>query len=95
VYGFIDAALRVRGQDMADMSIGVPITYQVIRNLWPEHVNAYMDFLVKNIGSDELMNVGMMHGGQQYLDYRKPGRSGVPMGLARFMIEGDKGRFDI
>jgi hypothetical protein len=26
VYGFIDAALRATGQDMADMSIGVPGT---------------------------------------------------------------------
>ena len=32
----------------------------------------YMDFLVKNIASDALMNVGVMHGGQQFLDYMKP-----------------------
>jgi hypothetical protein len=89
VYGFIDAALRVRGQDMADLSIGVPVTYQVIRALWPENVNKYMDFLVKNINSDALMITGVMHGGQQYLDYRKAGTAGVPMGLARFIIEGD------
>jgi hypothetical protein len=36
------------------------------------------------------MNAAIMHGGQQFLDYSKPGASGVPMGLARFMIEGDK-----
>ena len=75
---------------MADMSIGPPITYQVIRKLWPEHVNEYMDFLVKNIASDALMNVGVMHGGQQFLDYMKPGASGVPMALALFMIDGDQ-----
>ncbi|MGO9686545.1 MAG: hypothetical protein ACLPTZ_28885 [Beijerinckiaceae bacterium] len=89
VYGYIDAALRVRGQEMADMSIGVPITFQVIRRLWPDHVNECMDFLAKNLTTDALLNVGMMHGGQQYLDYSKPEISGVAMGLARFMIEGD------
>jgi hypothetical protein len=49
-----------------------------------------MDFIAKNIASDALMNVGVMLGGQQYLDYQKPGTAGAPMGLARFMIEGDK-----
>ena len=90
VYGYIDAALRKIGQDMSDMSIGVPITFQVIRKLWPDHVNEYMDFLAKNINTDELLMIGIMHGGQQYFDYSKPGASGAPMGLARFMIEGDK-----
>jgi hypothetical protein len=89
VYGYIDAALRAKGHDMADMSIGVPITFQVIRKLWPDHVNECMDFLAKNLTTDALLNFGMMHGGQQYLDYSKPGTSGVPMGLACFMIEGD------
>ena len=36
------------------------------------------------------MMVGVMHGGQQYLDFQKPDAAGVPMGLARFMTEGDK-----
>ena len=89
VYGYIDAALRSIGQDMADMAVGVPVTYQVIRRLWPDRVNEYMDFIAKHMRSDELMNIGMMHGGQQFLDYHKPGASGAPMGLARFMIEGD------
>jgi hypothetical protein len=87
--GYIDAALRSIGQDMAHTSVGVPVTYQVIRKLWPDRVNEYMDFLAKNMDSDKLMNIGMMHGGQQYLDYHKPGVSDVPMGLARFMIGGD------
>lgn len=90
VYGYIDAALRVKGHDMADMSIGVPITFQVIRRLWPDRVNECMDYLAKNLQTDALMNAAIMHGGQQFLDYTKPGASGVPMGLARFMIEGDK-----
>jgi hypothetical protein len=79
VYGYIDAALRTKGHDMADMSIGVPITFQVIRRLWPDHVNECMDFLAKNLRSDALMSAGIMHGGQQFLDYSKPGASGAPM----------------
>jgi hypothetical protein len=31
-----------------------------------------MDFFVKNIASDALMNVGVMLGVQQFLDYMKP-----------------------
>ena len=49
-----------------------------------------MDFLVKNIASDALMNVGVMHGGQQFLDYMKPRDFRVFMGLALFMIDGDQ-----
>jgi tetratricopeptide (TPR) repeat protein len=89
VYGFIDAALRTKGLDMADVSIGVPITYQVIRKLWPEKVSVYMDFLIKNMHSDALIAAGMMRGGEQYLDWIKPGAPGVPMGLAIFITEGD------
>ena len=90
VYGYTDAALRTKGHDMADMSIGVPITFQVIRRLWPDHVNECMDFLAKNLEKDVLLSIGIMHGGQQFLDYSKTGASGVPMGLARFMIEEDE-----
>lgn len=89
VYGYIDAALRVKGHDMADMSIGVPITFHVIRRLWPGNVDECMDFLANNIKTDMLMNAAIMHGGQQFLDYSKPGASGVPMGLARFLVQGD------
>jgi hypothetical protein len=85
-----EEAIFFNGLHMAD--VGVPITYQVIRKLWPEKVNVYMDFLAKNITSDALIRVGMMRGGQQYLDNIKPGAPEfqVPMGLAIFMIEGDK-----
>jgi hypothetical protein len=88
VYGFVDAALRVWGQDMADVSVGVPITFQVIRRLWPDHVNECMDYLVKNISKDALLMTGVMRGGQQYLDWRNHKRT--PMGLGVFLIEGDK-----
>ena len=64
VYGYIDAALRKIGQDMSDMSIGVPITFHVIRKLWPDRANEYMDFLARTLNNDELLMVGMMHGGK-------------------------------
>lgn len=89
VYGFVDAALRTIGQDMADSSVGVPVTFQILRRLWPEDAYDYMDFLVDSIGQNDLVMFGVMHGGQQFLDYAKPGREGAPMGLARFMIDGD------
>jgi hypothetical protein len=74
VYGYVDAALRSIGQDMADTSVGVPVIFQVIRKLWPNREVEYMDFLVKDIRSNnDLMMVGVMHGGQQYADYSKPG----------------------
>jgi hypothetical protein len=80
VYGYVDAALRTIGQDMADMSVGVPITFQVIRKLWPDRATEYMDFLAKNLRTDQLLNVGIVHGGQQYLDYRKPEAPVSPWG---------------
>jgi hypothetical protein len=49
-----------------------------------------MDFLVKNIASDALMNVGVMHGDQQFLDYMKPRASDCLWGSALFMIDGDQ-----
>ena len=30
IYGFVDGALRTIGQDMGDVSIGVPIVFQVL-----------------------------------------------------------------
>jgi hypothetical protein len=90
VYGYIDAALRTDGHDMADTSIGAPITYHVLRRLWPDRVNDCMRALLANLRTDQQMMAAIMHGGQQCLDFRKPGVSGVPMDLARFLIEGDR-----
>jgi hypothetical protein len=89
IYGYIDAALRTKGLEMADTSVGVPITYQVLRRLWPQHAYECMQLLVDNIATDQVIVAAMMHGGQQCLDYRKPGAVGVPMGLAEFLIEDD------
>jgi hypothetical protein len=49
VYGYIDAVLRTKGWDMADTDVGVPITYQVIRRLWPGKEAEYMSFLAEKI----------------------------------------------
>jgi hypothetical protein len=90
IYGFIDAALQMIGQDMSDPSIGIPILCEVLNRLFPGRVEDYAKFLVSHMGKDELVTLGAMHGGQQYLKYIKPGSEGMPMGLARFIVEGDK-----
>ena len=65
------------------MNVGPPVTFHVLRRLWPEHHQEYMDFLAKNIGHDAVMHVGVLHGGQQFLDTVSTKKSlvGVPMGL--------------
>lgn len=90
IYGFIDCALRSIGQDMGDVAVGVPITYQVLRDLFPGHEQAYTNFLIGHL-KDEVVVLGMMSGGQQYADFIiTPGAKGAPMGLAKFILEGDE-----
>jgi hypothetical protein len=89
VYGFTDAVLRVKGRDMTDMSVGPPVTYHVLRQLWPEHANKYMEFIFENLTTNSLMHVGIMHGGQQFLDFVN-GKLKAPMGLALFLLEQSK-----
>lgn len=86
VYGFVDAGLRVIGQDMSDMSVGVPLTYQVLRRVFPGFEQRYLDYIVQSIKSDHNMMAGVMLGGQQYLDWLN-GKLHAPMGLARCLIE--------
>lgn len=86
VYGYIDAVLRTKGWDMADSHVGVPITFQVIRRLWPGKEAEYTAFLADRL-QDPLVVAGMMHGGQQYIDFSKPSHAGAPVGLARFILE--------
>jgi hypothetical protein len=88
IYGFIDCALQCGGQNMSDVSIGIPLTYQVLRHLFPGREDAYMKVIIDHL-KDESVDLGMMKGGQQYADYSKPEKEGAPMGLARFVIEGD------
>src|ERR1700730_14032620 len=87
IYGYIDAFLRMRGIDMSNTESGVPITFHVFRKLFPERDPLrYVEFLSANL-QDETVNLGMMHGGQQCVDYSKPGVEGAPMGLFRFILE--------
>lgn len=92
IYGFVDSALTAIGQDMSNAAIGVPITYQVLRRLFPGHEERYTQFLVETMGKDEEVTLGATKGGQQYIDFVAKQRSdgGVAMGLARYLIEGDK-----
>ncbi len=90
VYGTVDAALRTVGQDMAEMSVGVPALYQVLRRLFPGSEDRYLDFITQSVTSDRDMMSGMMKGGQQYIDWRN-GKINTPMGLARYLLELRKG----
>lgn len=86
LYGYVDAVLRSRGLDMRDPELGIPITFQVIRRLWPGKEREYTDFLAGHL-SDPIVCAGIMHGGQQYTDWFKSENSDdVPMGLARYII---------
>ncbi len=87
VYGFTDAVLQTGNLEMRDIELSGPILYHVFRMLFPsDDALRSMNFLVDNL-RDEAVVFGMHHGGQQYLDYRKPDAKGGPMGLARFMLE--------
>ena len=74
---------------MSDTAIGIPITFQVFRRLYPGRELQYTQFLFDHMGKDEMVTLGAIHGGQQYITYSKPGTEGAPMGLARFLIDGD------
>src|SRR5947209_8351604 len=49
VYGWTDAFLRIRGWDMADKSIGMPVLFHTLRTLWPGDKNRIMHYLVEHI----------------------------------------------
>lgn len=90
IYGFIDAALRTIGQDMADVTIGVPVTFQVLRRLFPGKESDYLKILQETISSDEAGISEMMSGGQQYLDFNS-GKLSAPFGLARIIVSAHDG----
>src|SRR5260370_20831094 len=46
IYGFIDGALQCNGGDIADVTVGPPILYHVLRSLFPGHERGYMEFLM-------------------------------------------------
>lgn len=84
VYGWTDAFLRIRGWDMADKSIGMPILFHALRILWPGDENRIMHYIVEHI-LDSALQAGMMHGGQQYLDWRNR-KLLAPTGLAQCLM---------
>ena len=90
IYGFINAALRTIGPDMSKIEISVPITYHILERLFPGKGAKYGTFMAEHMGTDRMVTLGAMTGGQQYVDLNRPGRKGIPMGLARYVIEGDK-----
>lgn len=85
IYGFIDGALRTIGQNMADESVGVPITFHVLKNLFPGREERYTQYLINHMGTDETVTLGAMTGGQEYLDFAKK-KIAAPMGLARYIM---------
>jgi hypothetical protein len=85
MYGFIDAALRTIGQDMADLSVGVPMTFQIFRRLFPGSEERYVQFFRAGLQKDVGMTTAMMVGGQQYIDFNN-GKVVAPMGLSRILI---------
>jgi hypothetical protein len=87
IYGFIDGALRTIGQDMSDLSIGVPVTFQVLSHLFgSQDASKYIQHLVDNVNSDPVMMSGIMSGGQQYIEFHNKKLS-APMGLARILLD--------
>jgi hypothetical protein len=91
IYGCIDAILTMKGHDMSDTSIGIPISFHVLKRLFPsEDAAKSLDYLVCNV-KDPTIAVGMMTGGQQTVDFHngKFKGSSMPMGLARFLLKGD------
>lgn len=88
IRGYTACVLRSRGFDDSDPSISVPILFQVLKRLFPGREVAYMKFLVDHL-NDEMVILGDTTGGQQFAEFMKPERQGdVPMGLARFILEG-------
>ncbi|MCX5653557.1 MAG: hypothetical protein NTY65_02755 [Planctomycetota bacterium] len=86
VYGFIDAALRIIGQDMSDTSVGIPITFQVLRHLFPGREEKYLQYLTDHMGTDKAVTLGAQTGGQQLLDYNAGKLNGLA-GLARYITD--------
>lgn len=90
VYGFIDAALQAIGQDMRDIAVGMPMMYHVLKRLYPGREEHYTKFLYDQIGKDEVIMLGIMTGGEQYVTKVGKVGQGVPMKFGMFLLEGDK-----
>jgi hypothetical protein len=74
------------------MEIGPPVTFHVIRKLWPGKESEYFDFLADHLRSDLAVNAGILRGGQGLTDWwlkKDDPEAGVPMGLARYILTED------
>lgn len=85
IYGFIDAALRTIGQDMSDESIDIPVTFHVLRRVFPGREEKYLTYLLDRMGTDQEVTLAAVTGGQQYIDFNR-GKFSAPMGLARCIL---------
>jgi hypothetical protein len=87
IYGYVDATLQTIGQDMGDKAVGVPITYLILAQLFPDKADNYMMFLLNHVGWDAAVREGVMTGGSQYIEFNKPNSRGHAMGFARYLIK--------
>jgi hypothetical protein len=88
IYGFTDAALQSIGQDIRDVSIGMPTIFGVFCSLYPGKELEYTDYLLDNVGNDEVVMIGVVAGGQQYSDLIS-GCKTSPMQFGLYLLEGD------
>ena len=88
VYGYVSAALAAKDLKMWDPKIGVPITFHVVRRLWPGKEHEYMRFLAYH-QRDSLVLSATLQGGQEYVDFSKQQAAGAAQGLALFMSAED------
>lgn len=86
IYGFVDAALRTIGHDMADPATGIPVTFHVLRRVFPGREEKYCQYLAERMGTDQVVTLAAVAGGQQYIDFSS-GKLRAPMGLARYILD--------
>ncbi len=86
IYGFIDAALRNAGQDMSDASVGIPITFQILRRVFPGKEEQYLAYLLDHVPMDKAVMLGVMCGGRECLDWMA-GKRDCTRGLATYILK--------
>ena len=82
VYGYVSAALAAKGLRMWDPKVGTPITFHVVRRLWPGKEHRCMKFLAYH-QRDPVVLLATMEGGQEYVEFAKQPAVGHSTGLAR------------
>jgi hypothetical protein len=102
IYGYVDAFLTVTGYNMSDFEVGPWVTFHVFRklfpNLDPNDAQRYVEFLMNHM-QDQVVALGMMVGGQEFLDslgkVQNKDHSPLPddtvPGLIRFIVEQNAG----